>query len=323
MTAPPEREFRYVEEFVRYQLSQSLGGMRGMLESAVPFVGFTVAWVASRQLYLALGVAVGAALIMAVVRLAQRQSLKYVAQAVIPTAIAALVATRTGRAEDIFLPGILYNGALALLSLFTVAIRRPLVGFIIGAAVGDPTGWAKDRGLVRMTTKLTLVLAVPYITRFVIQLPLFLAGQVVWLAVAKVALGWPLLVAALTVIGVMLSKGRTPMEGSGLTRDPPRTLSPPDAPVRFGARFPVLPCPPVPQMFLGTSQRIHAYVEMQRPNGPQQIARTLPCDLARAAGHGDVAPCYDFTSRLRVYRSGSRQSIRPAPQKASSHLPFS
>jgi hypothetical protein len=225
VTAPPEREFRYVEEFVRYQLSQSLGGVRGMLESAVPFVGFTVAWVASRQLYLALGVAVGAALIMAVVRLAQRQSLKYVAQAVIPTAIAALVATRTGRAEDIFLPGILYNGALALLSLLTVAIRRPLVGFIIGAAVGEPTAWAQDRGLVKMTTKLTLVLAVPYITRFVIQMPLFLAGQVVWLAVAKVALGWPLLVAALAVIGVMLSKGKTPMEGSGLH---PRTAPHPE-----------------------------------------------------------------------------------------------
>ena len=225
MTAPPEREFRYVEEFVRYQLSQSLGGLRGMLESAVPFIGFTVAWVASRNLYLALGVALGAALIMAVIRLAQRQSLKYVAQAVIPTAIAALVATRTGRAEDIFLPGILYNGALALLSLFTVAIRRPLVGFIIGAAVGDPTGWAKDRGLVKMTTKLTLVLAVPYITRFVIQLPLFLSGQVVWLAVAKVALGWPLLLAALAVIGVMLSKGKTPMEGSSLH---PRTTPHPE-----------------------------------------------------------------------------------------------
>jgi len=216
VTAAPEREFQYVEEFVRYQLSESLGGPRGMLESAVPFIGFTVAWVASRQLYLALGVAIGAAVILAVVRLVQRQSLKYVAQAVIPTAIAAVVATRTGRAEDIFLPGILYNGALAVLSLLTVAIRRPLVGFIIGAAVGDPTGWAKDRGLVRMTSKLTLVLAVPYIARFVIQLPLFLSGQVVWLAVAKVALGWPLLLAALAVIGLMLSKGKTPMEGSGL-----------------------------------------------------------------------------------------------------------
>jgi hypothetical protein len=60
------------------------------------------------------------------------------------------------------------------------------------------------------------VLAVPYVTRFVVQLPLFLAGQVVLLGIAKVALGWPLLIAALFVIGLLLSKGRTPMEDSPL-----------------------------------------------------------------------------------------------------------
>ena len=38
------------------------------------------------------------------IRLVQRQSLRYVLTAVIPTAIAAFVATRTGRAEDVFLP---------------------------------------------------------------------------------------------------------------------------------------------------------------------------------------------------------------------------
>jgi hypothetical protein len=211
---PPQ--FRYVEEFVRYQLSQSLGGARGMIESALPFIAFTIAWVIARQLYPAIAAAVVTAFLLALIRLIQRQSIKYVVQAVIPTAIAVLIATRTGRAQDIFLPGILYNGFLAVVSLASVAIRKPLVGFIIGAAVGDPTGWAKDRGLVRMTSKLTLVLAVPYVTRFVIQLPLFLAGQVVLLGVAKVVLGWPMLIAALTVIGLMLSKGKTPLEGSPL-----------------------------------------------------------------------------------------------------------
>ena len=214
--ADEEPQFRYVEEFVRYQLGKSLGGTRGMAESALPFVAFTIAWVVGRQLYPAIGAALGTALVLATIRLLQRQSIKYVVQAVIPTAIAVLIATRTGRAQDIFLPGILYNGALAVLSLLTVAIRRPLVGFIIGAAVGDPTGWAKDRGLVNMTSKLTLVLAVPYIIRFVVQLPLFLSGHVVLLGVAKVVLGWPLLIAALTVMGVMLSKGKTPMEDSPL-----------------------------------------------------------------------------------------------------------
>jgi hypothetical protein len=209
-------QFRYVEEFVRYQLSQSLGGARGMIESALPFIAFTIAWVITRQLYPAVAAAVVTALLLAVIRLIQRQSIKYVVQAVIPTAIAVLIATRTGRAQDVFLPGILYNGALAVLSIVTVAIRKPLVGFIIGAAVGDPTGWTRDSGLVKMTSKLTLVLAVPYVARFVIQLPLFLAGQVVLLGIAKVILGWPLLIAALTVIGLMLSKGQTPMENSAL-----------------------------------------------------------------------------------------------------------
>ena len=210
------QSFRYVEDFVRYQLSSSLGGARGMIESALPFVAFTVAWLIGGQLYPALGAALVTALILAVIRLVQRQSLRFVAQAIVPTAIAAFVASRTGRAEDVFLPGILYNGALAVLSLFTMAIRWPLVGFLLGAAIGDPTSWAKDRGLVKMSTKLTAVLAVPYVTRFVIQMPLFLSGQVVLLGISKVVLGWPLLIAALFVIGLMLSKGKTPMEESSL-----------------------------------------------------------------------------------------------------------
>lgn len=188
-----------------------------MIESALPFIAFTIAWVTTRQLSIGLGAALGVAVIAGILRLSQRQSLKFVAQAIVPTAIAALVASRTGRAEDVFLFGILYNGALAVLNVISVALRWPLVGFIIGAAVGDPTGWVKDRGLVRMTSNLTLVLAIPYLIRFSIQLPMYLSGQVVWLAVAKVVLGWPLLIAVLAAIGLMLAKGRTPMEDSVLT----------------------------------------------------------------------------------------------------------
>jgi hypothetical protein len=223
--AGDEPRFRYVEEFVRHQLSVSLGGPRGMIESSLPFLAFTLAWLVTRNLagplpasplYLSLGAAVVTAIVLAVVRLLQRQSVKFVVQAVIPTAIAAVIAARTGRAADVFLPGIVYNGLLAVVSVFTIVIRKPLIGFLLGAAIGDPTGWMSDRGLVRMTSRLTAVLAVPYVARFLIQLPLFLTGQVVLLGVAKVLLGWPLLLGALFVIGLMLSKGRTPMENSVL-----------------------------------------------------------------------------------------------------------
>ncbi len=212
----PEPQFRYVEELVRHELSSRLGGVRGIVESAVPFIAFTVVWVSTIDLTWSLIAALTAAALLAVVRLVQKQSLRFVVQAVVPTAIAALIASRTGRAEDVFLPGILYNGALAAISVLSVAFRRPIVGYLIGAAVGRPTGWTGDRSLVRMTSRLTLVLAVPYTARLLIQLPLFLAGQVVWLAIAKLALGWPLLLAAIAVIGVMLSRGRTPIADSAL-----------------------------------------------------------------------------------------------------------
>jgi hypothetical protein len=206
---PPHR---YVEELVRAELGRTLGGVRGMVESALPFVAFTAAWVLTRSLYPALGAAFAVALVGALVRLVQRQSVRFVVQAVVPTAIAALVAARTGRAEDVFLPGILYNGALAAVSVLTIVVRRPLLGYLVGTVLDDPTGWVRDRGLVALSSKLTAVLAVPYLLRFAVQLPLFLAGEVVWLGVAKVVLGWPLLVAALFVMGLLLSRGRTPVD---------------------------------------------------------------------------------------------------------------
>ncbi|QDP96594.1 DUF3159 domain-containing protein [Microlunatus elymi] len=206
------QQYDYVEQYVRAELSRTLGGARGMIEGALPFVGFTVAWMITSRLSWSLGVAVAVALVLAAIRLIQKQSLRYVAQAVVPTAIAAVIAARTGRAQDAFLPGILYNGLLAVISIITIAIGKPLVGFILGAAMGDPTGWSKDRGLVKMMTKLTAVLAVPYLLRFVIQLPIYLTDHVVLLGVAKLVLGWPLLALALVIMGVMLSRGRTPID---------------------------------------------------------------------------------------------------------------
>ena len=56
-----------------------------------------------------------------------------------------------------------------------------------------------------------LVLAVPCIVRVVVQWPLYLAGEVGWLGVAKIALGWPLQVAALAAMVWLLARGRTPI----------------------------------------------------------------------------------------------------------------
>jgi hypothetical protein len=49
---------------------------------------------------------------------------------------------------------------------------------------------------------------------------------VILLGIAKVVLGWPMLIAALAVIGLMLSKGQTPIEDSALANSGSSDISP-------------------------------------------------------------------------------------------------
>jgi len=44
-----------------------------------------------------------------------------------------------------------------------------------------------------------------------VMFPLYLAGQVTLLGIAKIALGWPAYLCALAVMGMMLVRGRTPL----------------------------------------------------------------------------------------------------------------
>jgi hypothetical protein len=85
------------------------------------------------------------------------------------------------------------------------------VGFIIGSVTGDPTAWRRDPGIVKLCSRLTLLLLIPCLVRVVVQYPLYLAGQVGWLGADKVTLGWPLQVAALSAMVWVLARGRTPM----------------------------------------------------------------------------------------------------------------
>jgi hypothetical protein len=71
-TAPPTTDT--VEALVRHQLSEALGGRRGMVEAAIPTLTFTLIWLLSRNLSLALGASVVVAVVELAARLVQRQT---------------------------------------------------------------------------------------------------------------------------------------------------------------------------------------------------------------------------------------------------------
>jgi hypothetical protein len=201
-----------VEKVLRAQLARALGGVRGMIEAAIPTIGFTVCWIVIKELRLSLGIGAGLAVLLLIVRVAQRSTVQFVFNSLVGIAIAAFFALRSGKAEDAFLPGILYNAGYAVAMTFSIVVRWPLVGFIVGSVGGDPTAWHRDRDVVRLCSRLTWLLLLPCVLRVVIQYPLYLAGQVGWLGAAKIAMGWPLQVAALAAMLWLLARGRTPLK---------------------------------------------------------------------------------------------------------------
>jgi hypothetical protein len=201
-----------VEAVVRRQLAKALGGIRGTVEAAVPTAAFAIVWMATRQLELALGVSIGAAAVLLAARLVQRQTLQFVLTSMIGIAVAAFFALRSGKAEDAFLPGIMYNAVVAAVVIFSIIVRWPFIGFLIGSVTGDPTGWRKDPAILRLCTKLTWLFVLPNVIRVAVQWPIYLTGNVGLLAAAKIALGWPLFVGALGLMLAVLARGHTPVE---------------------------------------------------------------------------------------------------------------
>ena len=214
--AVPEAAPTTVEELVRRRLSVALGGWRGLLDSAAPALAFLVTWLLTTDVLTSVGASVAVLLVALVARLARRETVQHALGGILTTAVAAFIASRTGRAEDVFLPGILLNCALAVVFALSMVLRWPVVGFLVGAVTEDPTAWRRDRGIVSLCQKLTALLLAGYVVRAGVQLPLYLAGETTALAVSKLVLGWPLLVAGVAVASLLLLKGRTPLEpGAG------------------------------------------------------------------------------------------------------------
>lgn len=200
-----------VEHLVRSKLAEALGGRRGIVESAVPTIAFTLLYVITHELRLALTVSIAITVGLLIVRVMQRSSVQFVVNALFGIGIAAVFAARSGEARDVFLPGILYNAGYAALFVFSIVVRWPIVGFMIGGITGEPTEWHRDPALVKLCSRLTWLFAAPCIIRVLVQYPLWVGDHVALLGTAKIFLGWPLQIAAFAAMVWLLSRNKTPV----------------------------------------------------------------------------------------------------------------
>ena len=218
-----------VEAMVRAQMAASLGGRRGIIEAAIPGVLFTIIWLATKDIQLALvigGVGVGIAL---VARLVQRSTVQYVFNAAFSIAIGyvftRIAANAGGDSSDqalaYFLPGILISLGYTIVFGASCLLRWPAVGFMVGSVSGDPLAWHDDPQVVKLCTRLTWVFLAPGAIGVLLQGPVWLLGwsgtidkdtAVLVVSILRLGLGWALRIASWSLIVWLLARNATPLE---------------------------------------------------------------------------------------------------------------
>jgi hypothetical protein len=192
-------------------LAELLGGRRAALDSVVPVVGFAAGWLAGgRSIALGAGIAVLTGAAVAVWRLRQGRAPAATVVSLLLVCLGAIVALRTGRAEDFFLVRLLTNAASALAWAGSILVRWPFLGLIVGAVLGQKTRWRRDPALLRAYQAASWVWVCQYLVRLLIFVPLWWAGQVVWLATTQAVLTWPLVAACLAASWWVLRRSLPP-----------------------------------------------------------------------------------------------------------------
>jgi hypothetical protein len=192
-------------------IQEAVGGPLGMAETAIPAVAFVVAYtVTGSNTNTSAMVAVGIALVLTIVRLVKRESPRHALSGLFGVAFAAFIATRSGKAENFFLPGLLLNAAMIAGLVISILVRWPLIGVIVSNLDGEGSGWRSDPVRAQAFRRATWLWAGLFGARLVVQTPLYLAGAVVALGVARTAMGLPLFALGLYITWLLVRGSRAP-----------------------------------------------------------------------------------------------------------------
>lgn len=201
----------------RESLATLLGGRKGAIDASLPPAAFVVGWlVTGKSIGWGAVAAIGVSVLVGAFRLARGGRARAVVVSLAAVIAAALVALYTGEAEDFFLIQLLSNVASALVWATSIVLRWPLLGVVVGFALGQKTRWRKDPALLRAYSRASWVWVFgQYTVRVVVFGVLWWAEEVVALGVARTVLSWPLVAATLAVSGWVLYRS-LPRDHPGL-----------------------------------------------------------------------------------------------------------
>ncbi|MFP5335987.1 MAG: DUF3159 domain-containing protein [Actinomycetes bacterium] len=186
-----------------FSLAEAVGGPRGVVEAVLPGLLFVSWFTVTRELGSALTASLLAAGLLVVARVVTRSNPTQALGGLIGVGICAWAASRTGDAVDFYAPGFLLNiGYAVVYAASTVRYPRvgpvpawgpfPVIGLLIGPLVGEGLAWRHDPRRLRAYRQVTWLWVGMFALRLVVQLPLYFAGAVGALGVARLVMGVPL-----------------------------------------------------------------------------------------------------------------------------------
>ncbi|MEU4688857.1 DUF3159 domain-containing protein [Actinoplanes sp. NPDC023714] len=181
-------------------LAELLNGRRAAVDASLPPIGFVAGYlIGDGSIWAGVGAAVAFALALSVWRMRRGDKPRAVVIGLLGVCVAGLIALGTGRAENFFLLQLLSNAASALLWIVSIVVRWPLLGLVVGTVLKQRTRWRRDPALVRAYSRGSWVWVGQYVVRVAVFVPLYEAGRVAELGIARVLLSWPLVAACLAV----------------------------------------------------------------------------------------------------------------------------
>ena len=186
-------------------LLASVGGVQGLVETTLPGFLYVLTFTITRDAVIAASVVGVAVFALTIRHFVLKRPWTQLVGSLVGVGLAIWLTLRPGgQAGDFYLKDFWINAAYGSVLLLSVIVRFPLIGLLMGFLTNQGLSWRKDRRKVRFFDLVTLLWVGLFATRLIVEVPLYLAGDVVTLGFVKIVLGLPFYLTMIWVSWLLL-----------------------------------------------------------------------------------------------------------------------
>ena len=182
-----------------FSVVDSIGGVRGIVESMLPGLLFVICFVITRNVQTTVIVAAVIAVLQVAARLIQKQSLMGAISGLVSVGICLIWVWTSRQPLNYYIPGFITNAVYSVLLAISLIVRVPALGLVIESIRKMPTEnfgawlheWLDYKPLKRAYMYVTGLWIGVFALRLILQVPLYLAKRFVWLGAVRLIMGLP------------------------------------------------------------------------------------------------------------------------------------